>query len=103
MRNTLALTIIAALTLGVAASAFAQGETRSPPSPNAGNSAPTPPNSVPAGRLTADPSAPGGGSPTIGAQSRTTGMAKPTARRRTIHPAHYSKPHRRQTTPKPAQ
>jgi predicted lipid-binding transport protein (Tim44 family) len=78
MRVTLVLTIVA-LTTGVATSAFAQGETRNPPSPNAGNSSPTPPNSVPAGSLTVNPSASGGGSPTIGTQSGTTGTAQPAA------------------------
>ena len=78
MRITLSLAV-AALTLGVAGSAFAQGDTQNPPAPNAGQSAPTPPNSVPAGSTTSSPSAAGGGSPTIGAQTGTAGMAQPPA------------------------
>ena len=78
MRIALTSTAIA-FALGLAAPAFAQGDTMSPPSPNAAKSMPTAPNSVPAGSLTANPSSPGGGSPTIGAQSGTTGMAQPAA------------------------
>ena len=79
MRTTLSLAVTA-LMLGLAASAFAQGgDTQNPPAPNAGQSAPTPPNSVPAGSTTSNPGAAGGGSPTIGAQTGTTGMAQPAA------------------------
>ncbi len=78
MRIPLSLAAIA-LTLGLAAPAFAQGTTQSPPSPNSGKSAPTPPNSAPAGSMTTDPSAAGGASPTMDAQTGTTGMAQPAA------------------------
>ena len=79
MRITFSLAT-AALTLGLAAPAFAQsGTTMSPPSPNAGESAPSAANSVPAGAMTTAPSTAGGASPTIGAQTGTTGMAQPAA------------------------
>lgn len=70
----------ATLALGLAAPAFAQsGATQSPPSPNSGASAPSPSNSAPAGSMTTDPTSPGGASPTMGAQTGTTGMAQPVA------------------------
>ena len=51
--------VLATVLALAAAPAFAQsGVTQSPPSPNAGNSAPEPANSVPAGALTANPNAP---------------------------------------------
>lgn len=79
MRTTPPLTILA-VALGFAAPAFAQaGATQSPPSPNSGQSAPTPSNSLPAGGLTGNPNAPGGASPTMGAQTGVTGTPAPAA------------------------
>lgn len=79
MRITLSLAAMA-LVLGLAAPAFAQsGATQNPPSPNSGSSAPTPPNSLPAGAATSNPNSAGGATPTMGAQTGTAGMPQPAA------------------------
>ena len=51
-RTTLIVVATSLLTLSATMPAFAQGATMSPPSPNASNSAPTPPNSIPPGAET---------------------------------------------------
>jgi len=79
LRITL-MPVAVAVLFGLAAPAYAQsGTTQTPPAPNSTQSAPAPLNSVPAGSMTTNPSAPGGGSPTIGAQTGTTGSAQPAA------------------------
>ena len=78
-----------ALTLGLAAPAFAQGgATQIPPAPNAAESSPNPANSAPAGTLTVSPGAanavnPSGGSPT-GPGARTGTAASGGALRQAV-------------------